>query len=273
MLCHIVAGTRHKGAINAFLGSQSGGTIGRLRDHTLGRALEDDRVQFFLERLRPKANLAVCIHDKRATVEHQLVLATDHIHIKQRNASFRNPRANRFFSIHLHTNFIRRAVDRDHALGTGAAAASHWPALPDVFADSQPQTDAVDFENGCVFARREIAFLIEHAVVRQDLLAIVADRVTVQEHATTVVNLIVVVLGKADQNRDAEQLVSNFSHGVLYTMAQSRVEQEVLRRIATDAELGKDNEIRTMLVAGPARIFNYFGRVAGDITDREIELC
>jgi hypothetical protein len=50
------------------------------------------------------------------------------------------------------------------------------------------------------------------------------------------------------------------------------VEQEIFRRITADAELGKNNQLGAELAPGATRILNYFPGIAGNITDRKINL-
>ena len=62
--------------------------------------------------------------------------------------------------------------------------------------------------------------------------------------------MIILVLGKTDQDRNAEDLVTNLRDCGLDAVAQSRMEQEILRRIAANTEFGEDNKVRALLVTG-----------------------
>ncbi len=100
-----------------------------------------------------------------------------------------------------------------------------------------------------------------------------ADRVAILEHGTTVIDVIILVLGKADQDRNAENLVTNLRDCGLDAVAQSRMEQEILRRIAANTEFGEDNKVRALLVTGPDCVVDYFCGVAGDVANFKIDLC
>ena len=61
--------------------------------------------------------------------------------------------------------------------------------------------------------------------------------------------MIVYVFGKADEYGYSTHRLTNLGNSLLGSLAQAGVEQQVLRRIATDTELWKHNEISPHLIA------------------------
>ena len=121
--------------------------------------------------------------------------------------------------------------------------------------------------------RREYAALVEHAVVRQiDLAPNGGDRTAV-EQAIGVVELAIVEPGRADQHGGtaivglARELFDLGAAGRL----QRRLQHQVFRRIATDVEFGKGNQIGAVARGLRPRRARFVG-IARDIAEGRIEL-
>ena len=84
--------------------------------------------------------------------------------------------------------------------------------------------------------------------------------------------MVVDVFRKADEHCDAAYFGADIDDSLLGAFAQAGMEKQVLWRIATDTELGKDNEIRQHLVACTFGNGDYFRRIAGDVTHDQIGL-
>ena len=134
MLADVVAHAEHQRAIHAF-------GVGQLRRH--GRrhrtrnavdALELDRVQAFFEGRRAHHHRAVGVHDEGIAVEHQFVLAAEHVHVHHRQAQVAHAAAHDVFAIRLLVQLVRRGIQHHEHLGAGGARQLRGLRLPDVLA-------------------------------------------------------------------------------------------------------------------------------------------
>jgi hypothetical protein len=75
--------------------------------------------------------------------------------------------------------------------------------LPDVLADQQADLEAAEARRPSAARRREVALLVEHAVVRQAGLAMIREDRAVAISASRIVDLRAAVLGIANDHADA----------------------------------------------------------------------
>jgi len=92
------------------------------------------------------------------------------------------------------------------------------------------------------------------------------------KNGTAIVDLVVFILGKTDQDRDAKNLVANFGNCRLDAVPQTGVKQQILRWIPADAKFRKNYQVGALYVARARRVLNDFCGVAGDVPYREINL-
>ena len=118
------------------------------------------------------------------------------------------------------------------------------PRLPDVLADRGADERPPVLEQEQVLAGREVAILVEDAVVRQEALAVArlhlaarADRARVEEVALEE--------RPAHERDDVPRRARDLVQRALRRADEARPQQQVLRRIPRDDELGEEDEVGT----------------------------
>ncbi len=138
-------------------------------------------------------------------------------------------------------------VDVHDELGPGAAldlGGTH--RVPDVLADVHPDADAVDDEDGAVLAGAEIAVLVEDAVVGEEHLVVDAHQLAVGANGGGVED-VAVSIGEAHHYGDLLGGLHHLAHGLDVALDEVGLEEEVLRRIAGDDELGEGHQVGAQL--------------------------
>ena len=112
-------------------------------------------------------------HHRRA-VEHELVLAADQVHVEHRHRRVGGAGREHRLALVDAPGVVRRRVDVDDELGApGGLRADRPVRAPGVLADRTADAHAGDHEQRPVDGRRrEVALLVEHRVVRQEVLAV-----------------------------------------------------------------------------------------------------
>ena len=122
-------------------------------------------MQAFIERRRAKTNLAVGVHRERTAVENKLILTTDDIHVDNGHLHLGDAFLYLSFTSFLARHLKWRTINYYDAFSTRRATCAHRSRIPDVLANVEPDTNALDLEYRCFPARREVALLVENAVV------------------------------------------------------------------------------------------------------------
>ncbi len=157
------------------------------------------------------------------------------------------------------------------ASAPSARAARAGVALPDVLAHQQRHARALDVDQRRRLARREVALLVEHLVVRQRLLAVVGVDAAAAHQRRGVEDLAALVLRVAEHQVDRRRVAAQPLDGRLHLAPEAGVEQQVLGRIAGERELGQQHEVDAGLGPGPRRRQHARG-VAVDIADEQVVL-
>ena len=97
-------------------------------------------------------------------------------------------------------------------------------------------------EQDQVAAGGEVAVLVEHAVVREEALAVDGLHLAAGEHEAGVVEVAVEVR-TADEHRRPAGFACDRLHRAFGGADEARSQQQVLRRIAGDGELGEEDEV------------------------------
>src|SRR5207244_2072256 len=114
-----------------------------------------------------------------------------------------------------------------------------WPRLPHVLADRRAHVDVAEAEEDEPAALREIAVLVEDAVVREILLAVYGTKRSVGADGACV-GEVPVEPGGPDERDDACGLPTDLFDALACARHESRAQQEVLGRIAGHRELRKE---------------------------------
>ena len=116
----------------------------------------------------------------------------------------------------------------------------------------------------------KVAVLVEDAVVRQVLLAVDTPQLPSREHGTRI-GEVALEERAADEGRDPLGRSGDLVEGRARSPDEARSQEQVLRWVPRDRELGKDDEVG----AGGMRLTDRVddeGAVAGDVTDDRVEL-
>ena len=197
------------------------------------------------KRRKLRGERAVGVEHEGGAVEHQLVLAADLVEIDQRQTALRYPR-NREVEASLGLVApIGRTVRHQQDFPAGLRDAFDDVGAPDILADGNADPHAVEHDRARHGSRREHAFLVEHAVVRQiDLEALGLDAAAAEQEIG-VVELPLLHPGRADQQRRSvvgglarQNLDGGTARGL-----ERRLEHEVFGRITADEEFGKHHDV------------------------------
>ncbi len=99
-----------------------------------------------------------------------------------------------------------------------------------------------------------------------------AKILAVGDYRAAVEDLVALVLGEADEYRDTLHTATDFLQGSLDGVPQTGVKQEVLGRVATDAQLGENDQVGVQFVTGFFGGLENARRIALHVANDEIEL-
>jgi hypothetical protein len=232
--------------------------------------VDDDEVLYELRSAGDHG--AVGAHDHRAAVEHELVLAAHHVHVRDRRTGA--PR-----SLPQHRRTLRDLalveggrIDVDDHLCPCVALRDERAGLgPRVLADAHPDDAFVGVQQPVTASLAEVTLLVEDPVVRETLLVIdrrdsapVADRGGIEQ-------AVVICIHETDDgdeiSRDGGDLVERGE----VRPHERPLQDEVLGRVAGHRELGEGDDL------GPCSSSLFDGRddaraVAVDVADGEVQL-
>jgi hypothetical protein len=142
--------------------------------------------------------------------------------------------------------------------------------LPHVFADRRADDDIAETQEVEVVAGREVAVLVEHAVVRQVALAVDALHLAVRKHEARVEEIGVEVR-RTDERRHAVRRARDLLDRAPGGAYETGAEEQILGGVPGDAKLREEHEIGVSL-AGAAEPLDDASRVAVDVADDAIDL-
>ena len=206
--------------------------------------VEVDDEQRLLEARRPREDLALVVEHDRVAVEEELVLAADEVAEREVGGVVARARDEHLLAVLRLADVERRRGEVDEQLGAGEREVGRRRArLPDVLADRRPDQRVAEPEQQQLAARREVAVLVEDAVVRQEALAVEALHLAVGADGAGVAE-VAVEPGRADERRSARCTLRDLAQRLLGGADEARAEQQVLGRVPGDGELGEEDELR-----------------------------
>ena len=116
------------------------------------------------------------------------------------------------------------------------------PGLPDVLADRRPEQDVAAAEEQQVASVREVAVLVEDAVVREEVLAIDAPQLSVGEHGAGV-REVAVEERDADEGGDPLRRPRDLVERGAGGLEEARPQQQVLGRVPGHGKLREQDEV------------------------------
>jgi hypothetical protein len=219
-------------------------------------------------------------HDPAARVQHeapavedQFVLAADQVAVGGGRAAFADPVP----------QDLRADEDLSGVVGAGGhvdeqpgPAAGRLPGGaagdPDVLANGDGDQGARDLQQQGVFARDEISFFVEHAVVGEVALAVEGSHAPAVEEGGGIGDLARPAGRRPDQAGDVRgDARGKIFQGFLGRPEEPRDQKEVFRRITRQGEFGENDEVGAGVFRSPD-VFGDADRVAGQVADRRIDL-
>ncbi len=206
--------------------------------------------QRFLEAGRAGQHLALVVEDERVPVEDQLVLPADGVAEGDEAEVVARALDEHLLAVALLADVEGRGGEVDEQLRAREREVGGGRArLPHVLADGRAEQAVAEPDEDEVAPGREVAVLVEDAVVGEEALAhdrldlaVRADRGGVEEVA--------VVVRRADERDHVARLGGDLGERALGRADEARPQEEVLGRIAGDRELGEEDDVG----AQPARL-------------------
>ena len=137
------------------------------------------------------------------------------------------------------------------------------PRLPHVLADRRADQRAAVLEEEQVASRREVAVLVEDAVVRQEALAVDRLHLAAGADRARVVEVAVEV-GVPDERGDPVRGARDLAERLLGGAHEPGPQEQVLGRVAGDGELGEEDEVG----AGGLRLLEPAARMRARLPSR-----
>ena len=152
----------------------------------------------------------------------------------------------------------------------GGQIAGDRVRVPDVLADREADAHAEQLDDQRAVAGAEVARLVEDAVVGQKALVVDLLDPSVGDDRRRV-EAVPVPLHAADQRRPVGDVARDLLEGPLAVAGERGPQQQVLRRIAGQHQLGEHRQVRA---GGPGtrKRLERQACVAGDVTDDGVEL-
>jgi hypothetical protein len=143
--------------------------------------------------------------------------------------------------------------------------------LPHVLADRGAYVGVTEAKQEEVTTFREVAVLVEDAVVRQELLPVDPADLTVGAHRARV-REVPVEPGRADERDHVRRRAGDLSERLARGAQEPGAKQEILGRVAGDSELGEEDEIRPL---GSCLRYGRddFVAVPVEVSDGQVQLC
>ena len=238
--------------------------------HRLDRFDIDDQERLF-EPGCTGDDLALVVQHDRVPVEDELVLASDGIHERDVTDVVARASGQHLLALALLADVKRRGRDiRDQLCAREREVGRGRSRLPDVLADGGADEHVAVLEQDEVAARREIAVLVEHPVVREEALAVDRLHLAGRTNCERVVQVAVEVR-RADERDDAAGRARNLLERALGSLQELGPQQKVFRRVAGHRQLGEEDDLGAGLL-GVLHPTDDFLAVPVEVADRGVDL-
>ena len=205
--------------------------------------LDVDHEQRLFEARRAREHLALVVEHDRVPVEDELVLAADGVDEGDVADVVARTRLKHLLALAVLADVERRGRDVDEQLRAREREVGRGRArLPDVLADGRPDQRLAVLEEEQVAARGEVAVLVEDAVVGEEPLAVDRLHLAAGADGARVVEVAVEV-GTPTNATMPRRLLRHLGERALCGADEARAQEQVLRRIARDRELGEEDDV------------------------------
>ena len=277
VLRHVVLQAQHAGGVHLLV------RVGKVRDVArrlmLGVRVEIEESQMLHEHRGTFQQRAVAVDNEAAAVEHQVILTADLVHVDHRGADLgRTPDREVVTRMGL-ALLVRRAVHRHQHVDMLVGEPGDRPAvLPDVLADRHADAHAVDVEHDGAVAGREDAELVEHAVVRQEMLVVAGPDHAVVQHDHAVARFVGRVVGADRADGDIQvaqsvglQLGRQPVRLVPRRLAERAAQRQILDGVSGQRHFREDDDVGAFM-RGEMRVVHDFVGVAVEVADAGVDL-
>ena len=258
-----------EGTIVAQLGAAAG-----VVEAVLGRLVEvdidDDEL---VAELGPASDdVAAGVDDHRAAVEHELVLTADGVDVGDGDTVVDGAGGEHARAVGAAAAVVGRGADVDAELSAAAGHAGEGLArIPDVLADADAEGEVAGAVDGYAAPGREVALLVEDAVVGEAALVAGVDLAAAGEDGGGVVGVAVAPVDEPHHSDDAGGRGGEGSGGAARLLAEGAAQEQVLGGIAGDGELGEGDDGAASLTGGGDGGADAVA-VAVDVADGGVEL-
>ena len=234
--------------------------------------LDVDDEQALLEARAPARARSPRRRDERVPVEDELVLAADGVAEREEARVVPRARDEHRLALAVLADVERRGGQvRDQLRAREGEVGRRRAGLPHVLADGRPDQDLAVLEQHELVAGREVAVLVEDAVVRQE--ALLVDRAHLAAGADGAgVEEVAVEDRRADERHDAACRERDLLERALRRADEPGPQQEVLGRVAGDGELREEDEVGARL-AGLLEPAQDLLPVPVQVADDGVDLC
>ena len=228
--------------------------------------------QIFLKSGRPRNNAPLLIDNQAAPIKNQLILSADEIAKSQNSTVIRRARSNHLLAQQLFAIVERRRRNIDQHLGiAGKCLLSGGTAgIPDIFADRNPKSNAIEAVHPRGLPRLEIAVFVKDAVIGQVGLVINIDQAPIASNRCGIVD-IVLTIHKTENRSNTLRRLNEFMQHIEVGLDKPGLKKQIFGRIARDREFGKNDNMRPQ-IACPVNMVENFITVARKITHSDIDL-
>src|SRR5581483_260546 len=218
-----------------------------------------------------RQQLASRAEDAAVAVEDELVLPADRVDVGDEGAVVGRALGDHPLALDSLGRVVGRAVDVDQQLRAVLRLPRHRAGgIPAVLAHGEADANAVLLEDRALVAYREVALLVEDAVVRQENLVIDRLDLAVADERGRVEDL-TLLIDEADDRRDAARRGDDRFELLEVVAHEGGLQDEVFRRIAGEGELGEAHDVGLRF----ARLVDAAddeSRVAGQVADDGVDL-
>ena len=207
------------------------------------RRIDVDDEQRLLEAGRPREHRALVVEHDRVAVEEELVLPADGVAERDVRGVVARADAEHLLALAILAEMERRRRDVHEQLRAGEREiGGRRPRLPHVLADRHADDHVTMLEQEELVAGREVAHLVEDAVVRQEPLPHERLDLAVRAHRARVVE-VALEIRRADERDDAARRRGYLRQRLLRRADEPGPQQQILRRIARHRQLREDDEV------------------------------
>ena len=215
---------------------------------------------------------AVGGHGEGPTVEDQFILAAHLVDVDHRNFILPGALGHQPLALDGLATMKGRGVEVENQRRPGLLRPATGLSFPDILANTQAHRDTPYVYHTGLRTRGKIAFFIEDLVVRQALLGVFRQQLTVVDYARHVVELAVEFPGVTYHRIGIAHLGTEPGQRRVHPSTHTRPQQQVLGRVTTEGQLREHQHRAVVLRLGALHRGQDLVDIAVKIPHQGIEL-